>query len=794
MKRILFIVCAILFSINVFAQIDRCATDKMVAEQLLLDPDKKEILNQLEVFTQDFINSLNAGRLLDTTYIIPVVVHVIHDYGIERIDMDQVQSAIVAMCDDFNKNNDDLIDQNGEFLSSVANNTDTVSILIPDSYEFSTIDWQVSNNESVKKNDTICVLNNGNSSIVVLADDPGNTRFCGGIINILTEPESTSFSEEMTVAKIITTEARGFEDIVADIGIEFRLATKDPDGNCTTGVTYNQSALTFNGGENVKDDTYWDNDRYLNIWTVANVASGAAAYAYYPGSAPTNHEGILCQHDYFGTTGTSSNGNWRRHTMSHEAGHYFNLAHPWGSTNDSALEDNCDSDDGVEDTPNTIGASGCFSYDSQISCGTLDNVANIMDYTNCAYMFSKGQKARVVAALNSASGARNNLWTEENLILTGTNDSHFFSNPHLDCQPIADFRVVGDAIGALGLTNGFSVSFQDMSYNAPEGDISYAWSFPGATPSSSNLKNPTVNYNISGQHDVTLVVSNSSGNSQLIKEKCVVVLDQTNAPFIEDFESVNFPISESSEQPSWYILDNYPTETNWERSSDGAYEGDQSIRIRSKTFSAGLQNIRQSIYSPEINCSDAVHTNTNPFGVFFNVAYAKRLPYEDVSGNSIIPDKLIVSRKHANQPFMDRATYDVEDLLGNPNTYFNEYTPLPDDWHEKFVNLGSSAGQESVIIKFEFTGRGYLSSDTIVVTNSGGEYVSNNVGGNWLYLDNFRIGNADDNWDRVQQLETIESEDYRVFDLFGREYFDKSTLKTGVYIQNKRLFFINNTL
>ena len=99
-----------------------------------------------------------------------------------------------------------------------------------------------------------------------------------------------------------------------------------------------------------------------------------------------------------------------------------------------------------------------------------------------------------------------------------------------------------------------------------------------------------------------------------------------------------------------------------------------------------------------------------------------------------------------------------------------------------------------MIIKFEFTGRGYLSSDTIVVTNSGGEYVSNNVGGNWLYLDNFRIGNADDNWDRVQQLETIESEDYRVFDLFGREYFDKSTLKTGVYIQNKRLFFINNTL
>ena len=39
---------------DLFAQIDRCATDRMVHEQILLNPDKKVILDQLELFTKTF--------------------------------------------------------------------------------------------------------------------------------------------------------------------------------------------------------------------------------------------------------------------------------------------------------------------------------------------------------------------------------------------------------------------------------------------------------------------------------------------------------------------------------------------------------------------------------------------------------------------------------------------------------------------------------------------------------------------------------------------------------------------
>ena len=264
------------------------------------------------------------------------------------------------------------------------------------------------------------------------------------------------------------------------------------------------------------------------------------------------------------------------------------------------------------------------------------------------------------------------------------------------------------------------------------------------------------------------------------------------APFTEDFESTTFPLSETLERPSWYVFDNYPSETNWERFSEASYEGNQSIRIRSKSFSAGL-NIQQQIYSPELDCTNQEPYDEagNPFGVYFNIAYAKRLPYEDLEGKSIIPDQLIVSRKHANsQNWFVRETFNVDELTTNNNTYFNEYLPNPDDWEEKFVNLVSSAGQESVIVRFEFTGRGYLSTDTIISTNGGGEYTSNNVGGNWLYIDNFRIGNSEETLNSIQNNRV--EYDNRIFDLFGREYYNRLGLKTGVYIENKKLIFIKN--
>jgi hypothetical protein len=145
-----------------------------------------------------------------------------------------------------------------------------------------------------------------------------------------------------------------FQSIHADIGFRFRLAKRDPSGNCTTGITRTFSTLTGAAGNNVKDLIRWDPSRYLNIWVVETIASGAGGYAYVP-CASTAVDGIVIRNEQFGSIGRSCGTNFCKRSLTHEAGHHFGLPHAWGSSNTPGLPTNCGSDDGIADTPNTTG-------------------------------------------------------------------------------------------------------------------------------------------------------------------------------------------------------------------------------------------------------------------------------------------------------------------------------------------------------------------------------------------------------------------------------------------------------
>jgi len=64
--------------------------------------------------------------------------------------------------------------------------------------------------------------------------------------------------------------------------------------------------------------------------------------------------------------------------------------------------------------------------------------------------------------------------------------------------------------------------FTDQSTDSP---TSWAWSFPGATPDTSNVQNPLgVCYDTAGNYDVTLIVSNLSGSDTLVMTDYMTVL------------------------------------------------------------------------------------------------------------------------------------------------------------------------------------------------------------------------------------------------------------------------------
>lgn len=319
-----------------------------------------------------------------------------------------------------------------------------------------------------------------------------------------------------------------FLSIVADSEIEFKLAKRDPQGNCTNGITRTFSNLTFtgDGGDRVNvvanEHGNWPGDEYMNVFVAAEIG-GAAGYTYTPsnwvGSGMGN--GIHILHNYVGSIGTSSGGTSR--TMTHEAGHWLNLSHLWGGTNDPGVQQNCNDDDGVNDTPNTIGWTSCNL--SGTTCdGQKDNVENFLEYSYCSKMFTLGQKARMHAALESSTANRNNLHTPANLTATGVNE------PETMCQ--ADF----DASSTV-ICPGQSISFEDRSFHGPTG---WTWTFTGGTPSSSTDQNPTVTYNTPGTYAVTLEATDGNTSISETKTSYITVLDQSvTLPFIEGFESYN---------------------------------------------------------------------------------------------------------------------------------------------------------------------------------------------------------------------------------------------------------------
>lgn len=206
-----------------------------------------------------------------------------------------------------------------------------------------------------------------------------------------------------------------FETLVADVGFEFRLADLDPTGEPTTGINRIQSELTYNGSQiELKQMVQWNPTMYLNIWVVNSSDGGnGSAFAYYPADVEGSgsiYDGVVSSYWAVGRTETAV---WTHYKiLTHEVGHWANLKHTWGDQSGNQSSDGCSYDDGVNDTPNTIGNTGCDT--EAISCGTQDNVQNYMDYSNCSSMFTKGQSDRMIAALNSDVGGRSNLWTPEN--------------------------------------------------------------------------------------------------------------------------------------------------------------------------------------------------------------------------------------------------------------------------------------------------------------------------------------------------------------------------------------------
>ena len=215
-----------------------------------------------------------------------------------------------------------------------------------------------------------------------------------------------------------------FYPLVGNIGIKFELASKDPSGKTTSGITRTKTTKQNWVEDDLNNDNMkftstggienWDPKRYLNIYTVRFAdAVQLLGYAYFPEDLASYPEtdGVVIDFRCFGTKGTSGSEGFTPYnlgrTVTHEVGHWLGLFHIWG---DKVFEtDKVCGDDNVADTPPAEGDNSgnpVFPFRPNNKCGSDKNgemFMNYMDYVHdkSMVMFSKGQVTRMTSAINT---------------------------------------------------------------------------------------------------------------------------------------------------------------------------------------------------------------------------------------------------------------------------------------------------------------------------------------------------------------------------------------------------------
>lgn len=466
-----------------------------------------------------------------------------------------------------------------------------------------------------------------------------------------------------------------FQSIAGNAQVQFRLATLDQFGNCTNGIDRIVTSLTENASDASKLNA-WPRNMYLNVWVVKTIGSqGVAGYTYRPANNPNAAiDGIIILHDYIGSIGTGNPGTSR--ALTHEIGHWLDLPHTWGGTNQPGVA--C-GDDGISDTPITEGSvvGNCNLNLSVCNPPIIENVQNYMDYSYCSVMYTDEQCLVMQQTLNAyPSLGRDNLSTQTNLIATGTTGTAAV------CAPVALFKPDKRMICV-----GNSLTFYDASTNISQGaSVTRQWTFNGGTPSTDTSPNPVIQYNTPGVYDVTLSVTTAGGTSTLTEPMQVYVSSIPGAnvvPFTEDFETLSLPTSTD------WLVDNPSGGSQWDIVNGVGHGGTKSMRLFN--YSGNLAGLDVFV-TPDYNCSNVVNGQLS-----FWVAFALR---QSTSAGQL----KVYSSTNCGITWLPRYTKADAALKTVTNTVFSSFIPTSTQWRQDIVNLTSGAigGKSNFRLKFEY--------------------------------------------------------------------------------------------
>ena len=667
-------------------QVKPCGTDEARQKYIAKNPEILKLEAEYEKQIQAALTKIDFSKLSRTTsgtdssdqpnywYDIPIVIHVIHDYSAEYLTDEEIWADVV----DWNR------------IFAAGNTADTASVIAP------------------------------------------------------------------------------FKKWIANPHIRLHLATINPEGQPTRGITRHRSHLTYFAGDQAKFDG-WDPASYINIWTINKMSmghDGAAAYALKPssGAAIPGSDGVIALYDYMANRDVTMGSSFSK-SINHELGHCLNLDHPWGGTNQPEARGVTCADgnsDNVDDTPPTLGhyTDGCRTsrftssnplnpvvypqgnlYDTvcatnyfkvypSVLTGRTDslvnypdtvNAENIMDYTYCGKMFTKGQVARMHAALHSDVAHRNNLWSDSNLVRVGVLKTYpsspsrkvFAARPDLPVIP--EFAVTTNNSNSTYLVKnqqyytkvGTPLYFKNRCWNDTVTKL--VWTFSNSATATVSQTNPTYgsgfniahSFNAPGWASLKMdATGNNTGVASRTWDKAVYVADASGVSgngYFQEFD----PAGDVDKWPAFNIYNN---DFKWEPANVGYYDG---YSMKYTGFDSRL-NPAMRMYPtnglPDGDFDDfySVPFDLSGFGSgkcnlnFFTSAASRTSNALDVN------DTFEVAYSTDALNWTKIATY-AKGSLTNKGAMATAYTPSSlADWVPRTISLPTGARGSYVIFRFRY--------------------------------------------------------------------------------------------